>query len=126
MRQSTETVKRFLDAWGASKGYRNAIREFFTEDCVYENVGLSRTTGPSEAIDFLDGFAQQLGFASLMVDMRAITASGNVVMTERVDHLFDGTGRRLATLRVMGVFELRGDRICGWRDYFDPAALNPS
>jgi len=123
--KSVDVVNRFFEAWGPAKGYKTAIPEFFTPDCVYENVGLSLTTGPAEALAFLDGFAQQLGFSSLTVDMRCIVADGDLVLTERVDHLFDGSGRRLASLRVSGTFELKGGRISAWRDYFDSAALNP-
>jgi limonene-1,2-epoxide hydrolase len=123
--KSIDVVNRFFDAWGPANGYKTAIQEYLTADCVYENVGLSLTTGPAEALGFLDAFAQQLGFASLTVDMRAIVADGDLVLTERVDHLFDGTGRRLASLRVSGTFELKGGRISAWRDYFDSAALKP-
>lgn len=126
MSANTDIVIRFLDAWEPNGGYTTAIREFFTPDCAYENVGVSNTVGPAEALAFLDGFAQQLGFASMKHEMHGIVGSGNVVMTERTDHLFDKAGRRFATLRVMGVFEIKDGRICVWRDYFDSKALAPS
>lgn len=126
MSTNTDIVTRFLDAWGANGGYKAAVQEFFTPDCVYENVGVSNTTGPGEALAFLDGFAQQLGFASMKYEMHGIAGTGNVVMTERTDHLFDSAGRRFATLRLMGVFEIKGGRISVWRDYFDSKALAPS
>ena len=118
-----DVVNRFFAAWGPSQGYKAALNEYFTADCVYENVGLSITTGPAEAIGFLDSFAQQMGFSSLTVDMLSIVDSGDLVLTERVDHLFDKAGRRLVSLRVMGVFEIVHGRIKAWRDYFDSAAL---
>ena len=65
-----DTVKRFLDGWEAPLGYRAAINEFFTKDCVYENVGLLTTTGPVESIAFLDQFEKQMGFAVLRIDLR--------------------------------------------------------
>ncbi len=124
--KSIDVVNRFFDAWRPVNGYKTVIPEYFTSDCVYENVGLSLTTGPAEAVAFLDAFGQQLGFASLTVDMRAIAADGDLVLTERVDHLFDATGRLLVSLRVSGTFELKDGRIRAWRDYFDSAALKPA
>ena len=39
---------------------------------------------------------------------------------ERVDHfLFDG---KTIDARVVGTFEVTGDKITAWRDYFDTAA----
>ena len=124
--KAIDVVSNFLKAWEPQNGYKAAINEYFTPDCVYENVGLSLTTGPAEAIGFLDAFAQQLGFASLTVQMRCIVANADLVLTERVDDLYDGSGRRIASLRVMGTFEIKGGRISAWRDYFDSAALNPA
>ena len=126
MSTNTEIVTRFLNAWEPNGGYTAAVKDFFAPDCVYEKVGLSNTTVPDEALAFLAGFAQQLGFASMKYEMHGIVGGGNVVMTERTDHLFDSAGRRFATLRVMGVFEIKGGRIAVWRDYFDSKALAPA
>jgi limonene-1,2-epoxide hydrolase len=49
--------------------------------------------------------------------VRHIAASGDVVLTERVD-VFVSPGKRIE-LPVMGTFELRDGRIAAWRDYFD-------
>ncbi|RIK28224.1 MAG: hypothetical protein DCC55_38880 [Chloroflexi bacterium] len=51
--------------------------------------------------------------------MLNIAAAGNVVFTERVDRI-DAVGRHV-DLPVAGVFELDGERIRAWRDYFDLA-----
>lgn len=125
MSAAIDTVNQFLKALESVNGYKPAINQFFTPDCVYENVGMSHSTGPAEGIAVLDGFAQGMGFASVIVEMREIIASGNVVMTERTDHLYDAAGRRLVSLRVMGVFEVRGKQIASWRDYFDSAPFAP-
>lgn len=125
MSAAIDTVNRFIKAWEPDHGYRAAMTEFFTPDCVYENVGMTYSTGAAESIAVIDAMSKQTGFASLMVEMREIIASGNVVMTERTDHLYDASGRRLVSLRVMGVFEIRGGKIAGWRDYFDTAAFAP-
>ena len=123
MKAALETVNRFLKAWEPVNGYRAAITEYFSADCVYENVGVSNTTGPAEALAFLDGFAQATGFSSLVVETRSELVNGNLVLNERVDHLYNSAGQRVAVLRVMGAFEVRSGRITAWRDYFDSKAL---
>jgi limonene-1,2-epoxide hydrolase len=42
---------------------------------------------------------------------------GNVVLTERADH-FVYEGKSIHP-RAMGAFEVDGDKITAWRDYFD-------
>jgi len=123
MSAALDTVNRFIKAFEPADGYRAALQEFFSPDCVYENVGLSNTVGPAEAIAFFDGFKQASGFSSLVVETRDEVANGPIVMNERVDHLFTASGQRILSLRVMGVFEVRNGKIVAWRDYFDTKAL---
>jgi limonene-1,2-epoxide hydrolase len=122
---STETVLAFLKAWEPANGWKKAIRDYFTADCVYENVGLTNTTGIDASIAVLEAMAKQLPFVSLKVDMLGIAANGGTVMTERVDHLVAADGKTLASIRLMGVFDVQGGKIKGWRDYFDSRAVMP-
>ena len=48
-------------------------------------------------------------------------STGNKVLTERIDHLRNADGDAVMSLAVMGIFEVQGDKITGWRDYFDTA-----
>lgn len=123
MSAALDVVNQFLKAFEAVDGYRAAVQAYFSADCEYENVGLSNTTGPAEAIAFFDGFKQATGFSSLIVETRDEVANNHTVMNERVDHLYNASGQRVLTLRVMGVFEVRGGKIIAWRDYFDSKAL---
>jgi limonene-1,2-epoxide hydrolase len=119
-----ETIQRFCTAWEAPHSWKQALRDYFTADCRYENVGMSLTHGPAEAAAFFEGFAAQTGFASLGIDVLAISAHGNTVLTERVDHLRRADGSLIISLRLMGVFEVTPEgRISAWRDYFDTAAF---
>jgi limonene-1,2-epoxide hydrolase len=58
-------------------------------------------------------------FDSIDWEMPNIAASGNTVLTERVDR-FTIEGRAI-TLPVMGTFEIENGLIRAWRDYFDLA-----
>lgn len=120
-----EIVTRFLDRWNTDiDGMRAALRETMASDAVWDNVGLCVTHGPDEAMSILDGFVSQTGFTRMDVDMVNIGANGNVVFTERVDRLIDGSGKEIMALRVNGVFELDADgKITAWRDYFDTKAM---
>ncbi|MGQ0619636.1 MAG: limonene-1,2-epoxide hydrolase family protein [Panacagrimonas sp.] len=119
MRSATQIVTDFLKAWEPAFGYRTALDEYFTADCVYENVALTHSTGPAAAKALMENFNAQMGFARLSLEMVNIVVAGNIVLTERIDHLCDVDGKRLVTLRLMGVFEIRDGRIAAWRDYFD-------
>jgi limonene-1,2-epoxide hydrolase len=123
MSSAIDLVTRFLEAWAPAYGFRTAMPEFLSADVAYENVGISNTQGLPAALEVMEGFVTTMGFASMSFQMRAISASGNLVLTERVDDLFDAQGRRLASLRVMGAFEVQGKKIVAWRDYFDSRAL---
>lgn len=120
-----QEVIRFLDRWNLGLDeIRAALRDTIRPDGVWDNVGLSVTTGPEEAMPIIDAFVAQTGFARMGVDMLNITADGNRVYTERVDRFFDGSGKEINALRVLGVFELDDDgKIAQWRDYFDSKSM---
>ena len=50
-----------------------------------------------------------------------MAASGDVVCTERVDHILRATDPRAGSFPVVGVTEFRDGKISSWREYFDSA-----
>lgn len=100
-----------------------AMREDFTDRTVWENVGLSLTTGADEAIALMRQFREQLGMDRLEIDVLAAVSLGNSVLTERVDHLLRADGSIIASIRLMGTLEVDDGKIVAWRDYFDTAGF---
>lgn len=123
MSTPTDTVKSFLSMWETPGGIDKALQEYFTPATVYENVGLSTTTGADEAKAVFSGFSASLGMATMWVENLHVAASGDVVLTERIDHVRDAAGKTLMSIRVMGTFEVKDGKIMAWRDYFDTAGL---
>ena len=116
-----ETVLEFLAMWSEPGGFAESIRKYFTDATVYENVGMSKTTGIAESVEFAQGFEGQTQGGVLKVENLAVVTEGNLVLTERIDRMIDGAGKEQIAFRVMGIFEVEGDKITGWRDYFDTA-----
>ena len=118
-----DIVRQFLTMLEQPGGFADAVRAYFTPETRYLNVGMSDTTGIEEALAFIKGFGASTGSTSLKVDMLAFAESGNSVLTERVDHLLGSDGKPVMSLAVMGIFEVEGDKLTGWRDYFDTAGI---
>jgi len=115
-------VEDFLASWMPDRhSIHAAIRRHFTDATVYENVGLSVTTGPEEAITLMERFRKAKGMEAIRIEVLGIAASGGTVLTERVDHLIDAEGNDYHAGRCMGVFEVTDGKITAWRDYFDTA-----
>ena len=113
-----ETVTAFSAAFPTDNG-KAAIRRWFTPRTVWVNEGVSTTTGIEEAIAFLDRPSRSPDIAAVHFDMLAIAADGHRVLTERLDHFVRADWSEVAALKVMGIFEVDGDCIVAWRDYFD-------
>ncbi|MDG4877199.1 limonene-1,2-epoxide hydrolase family protein [Mesorhizobium sp. WSM4935] len=109
-----ETVRAFSAAFSENHA-EDAIRRWFTPNTVWINEGLSMTTGIEEAINR----PRSPDIAAVHFDMLAIAADGNRVLTERLDRFVRADGSEVAALKVMGIFEVEGDCIVAWRDYFD-------
>lgn len=115
-------VLTFFEEWKPTLADMLASMEKrFTDQTVWENVGISRTTGFAEAKAFMDSFAELKPIESGEVTVHHAAASGNIVMTERTDDFFDKEGEIIVSIKLMGVFEMDGPKIIAWRDYFDTA-----
>ncbi len=118
-----ETVATFLSLWESPGGLARAIHDYFTADAVWENVGLTKTAGPDEAMTAFASFGLPPDEIIMRVDTLAIAAVGDKVLTERIDHIVEAGGVSLAAFAVMGIFEVADGKIAAWRDYFDTAGL---
>ena len=88
---------------------------YIADDCVYQNMPFPPVRGPAGVRDALAGFFQLTG--PVRIETLRQVAVGNRVMNERLDH-FDPPSGRAFGLPVAGAFEVHGDKITGWRDYF--------
>lgn len=118
-----EIVSKFCAAFPEDGG-RAAIRRWFSPDTVWDNVGITSTTGIEEAIGFIDGLEKSMGIATVRIEMLAIAATGNRVLTERLDIFERADGSEIGRTTLMGIYELDGDHIAAWRDYAHPNALS--
>lgn len=124
-RTPSQIVTAFLDAWAGSKAsLQQAFEDYLADDVDYENVDLTHTRTREDAKQLIDNFME--GLDHITIDMPAIAEIGNKVLTERVDYLRRADGSLLVAIRVMGIFELEGERIVRWRDYFDGRPFAPS
>ncbi len=113
MADPLDLVKEFCAAWEALD--IDKIMSFFAEDAVYHNIPIDPLTGHEAIRGLIESFTA--GTDRVVFEVRHAVADGNVVMTERVDHFYSPSGH--IALPVMGTFELAGDKIAAWRDYFD-------
>jgi limonene-1,2-epoxide hydrolase len=124
MSNAETEVLAFFKEWEPSlQAMLDAMNTRFTDETVWENVGMSRTVGAAEAVGFMEKFADQTAIATGDVEVHHVSSAGNVVLTERTDNFYAADGTKLIAIRLMGVFEMNGPKIVAWRDYFDTASL---
>ncbi|MFA7554345.1 MAG: limonene-1,2-epoxide hydrolase family protein [Spongiibacteraceae bacterium] len=122
----TRIVTNFFDCWaqGREKIFQS-MHDYLAPSAVWENVGLSRTVGPEEAEAAFQAFEPMQNCQRIDVEYIAIAEQGEMVLTERIDHLIDAEGNAFASIRVAGILKVEQGKITEWRDYFDatPFAL---
>lgn len=114
MSDSQAIVQAFCDAM--VRRDVEALRPFLCDDAVYQNVGMEATIGIEAIIANLAGQFQMFPDSYEYV-MKNIAASGDAVLTERVDLIRTPTG--IQGIPVMGTFVLRDGKIRRWHDYWD-------
>jgi limonene-1,2-epoxide hydrolase len=110
-----DLVRRFCAAWATFDIPK--IMDFFADDAVYHNMPIQPIQGKEAIKGMIEQFVAPFERADW--EIRHITASGDVVLTERIDRFI---GDKTVELPVMGIFEIREGKIAAWRDYFDLAA----
>jgi limonene-1,2-epoxide hydrolase len=111
-------VTKFCAAW--SRMDADELASYFTDDGVYHNIPMEAANGRDAVHALLVGMKSMIG--AIRFEVHHQVAQGNVVMNERTDHIEMG-GKTIA-LPVVGVFEIEGDKIKAWRDYFDMAQFS--
>ena len=125
-RGPSDIVRSFIAAWNANDLER--IVSHLHPDVVYHNIPVAPIRGRTAVRTYLHSKG---GFDWVNWKLLAIAESGNKVLTERVDD-FGVSGANIS-LPVMGTFEIDGELIRAWRDYFDldsyrrqlPASMPP-
>ncbi|QBS40477.1 SgcJ/EcaC family oxidoreductase [Nocardia sp. CS682] len=113
-----ELVRDMCRSWSDPDPDR--IASFFAEDAVYHNIPMEPVVGRTAIREFIAGFLTT--FEAIDFDIHHQIASGNLVMNERTDTL--RSAGQAIPLPVTGVFEVAGEAIVAWRDYFDMGVIN--
>jgi len=114
MSANTDVVMAFIGAWNARDFEK--IMSFFDAQSFYHNLPMDPVTGTQAIRGVLEAFFNSASEIDWEVHGISETSDGTV-LTERSDKfLING---QWMTLPVMGAFELDGQIIRKWRDYFD-------
>jgi limonene-1,2-epoxide hydrolase len=113
----SDLVTAFVKEWDAPAPTAETIAAYFTDDALYHNIPMQPITGAVNIGKALGAMSGQMKSAGWQVLNQ--TATGDVVMNERVDRFT--MGEKTVAVRVAGVFEVKDGKIAAWRDYFDLA-----
>lgn len=107
-----EVVRAKLNAWATLDA--EMLLSYFTDDAVVvDPMGTYR--GVAEIRQTFENYVKRMDYANL--EVLNIAVNDNLVMVERIDRfIYDGKD---VSARCMGAFEVVGDKIAAWRDYFD-------
>jgi limonene-1,2-epoxide hydrolase len=90
---------------------------YFGSDAMYQNMPLPAAFGRDAVHATLEALFAVIRIEA--IETFHIASANGFVYTERVDVLTALPTGRSYPLPVLGVFQLRGDKIIAWRDYFD-------
>lgn len=94
----------------------DAVEALVTEDIEYDNVPIGKVFGADAVRGVLSAGVTEAASQVEWVVHRQVS-SGNTVMNERTDRFL--VDERWIEIPIAAVFEVRGDQVSLWRDYFD-------
>ena len=107
-----EIVRAELGAW--NRRDVDEIMSHFAADAVW--VPYRPVNGHEQIRRTVEEYLSHLSYVDF--EVLNLGVAGNVVLTERADHLV--MDEKPMETRIMSVFEVTGEKITVWRDYFDP------
>lgn len=110
-----EIVLEFLQALTTNDAEK--LGGYFAEETMYQNMPLPPAYGREAVVQTLAGLFTVMSIDA--VETFHLASSHGFVYSERVDVLRALPTGKSHTLPILGVFELRDEKIVGWRDYFD-------
>jgi limonene-1,2-epoxide hydrolase len=114
-----DVVRAFCDAM--SRRNAEILRPWLDDDVTYQNTGMPAKHGVEEVVaDLANQFAMFPDTYEYLTTN--IAASGDVVLTERIDVINSFQGKAHG-VPVMGTFVVREGKITRWTDYFDTGLL---
>lgn len=113
-------VRAMIAGWEALDA--QAVAACFAEDGVWHNMPYPPINGRAAITASISRFIDTATKVDFVVHHIAEIAPG-IVVTERND-IFSQKDGRMLDIPVMGIFEIVGDRIVAWRDYFDGGVMN--
>lgn len=120
--RGVELVREFFAATVATpEGSWNSFADYFDKTTVWENVGVAKTVGPQQAMEFARAFP--VNFDHMRIEDLVLSGAGDRVYAERTDHFCNKDGSVVLTVRALGVLEIKDGKIVHWRDYFDTAGF---
>jgi limonene-1,2-epoxide hydrolase len=114
----------FFASWGAS--FDSMCEGFGIEldpECDWDQRPMWRTHSRDSALSFLRLARRTLSLDTIDVDLLSVAVVGEVVHTQRIDHLRRRDGSLIVSAPVAGVLTYRGDRVVHWKEYFDPTVI---
>ncbi len=118
--QNEALVTAFLGAW--SRLDFPAAAEMVTDDFVYLPDPAAKPVHGRDAV--LSLWRSYLKFmTSYEFKPLHTISSDTVVVMERTEWI--GTRKGKTELPIMGIFEVRGGKLCAWRDYWDTRMAEP-
>ncbi len=121
-------VARLVEDWAlawSSSHAQEKLTSLFTDDCVYEDLAMGITVHGKAELTQLYTTARN-AFPDYKVEVRAQFVEGSRGGAEWVmsgTHTGDLPGlpatNKYASVRAASIFELRGDKVSRWSDYFD-------
>jgi len=119
-----QLVRDLFAAMGPTlEGFKDNFRRRLDENVTWESVGLPAHHGRQACIDYLDTLKATTGMEYCTIKILHIAVVGNVVLSERVDTMYDAAGTEIREFRLMGAIEISDGHIVRYTDYFDTAPL---
>ncbi|MEJ2410943.1 MAG: limonene-1,2-epoxide hydrolase family protein [Novosphingobium sp.] len=118
---SPETIVRQLFLGLENEGAIPTFEKWLHPEAIWQNTGFPDAVGKPAILDLARRFLEAVPAPFARIEILHISSDGDVVLTERVDHVLNDDKSLCHSSKIMGAFEVKDGLIKRWSDYFNPS-----
>jgi limonene-1,2-epoxide hydrolase len=100
-------------------GFEPAFERYMHPDALWQNTGFPDARGRTAYMALLRQYGEFSQMPYGRAELISIAVNGKVVLTERIDHLYNKDRTRTHSAAIMGAFVVENGLIRRYSDYFD-------
>jgi limonene-1,2-epoxide hydrolase len=119
--EAPEAIVRAFFLGLENEGALPTLERWLHPEAIWQNTGFPDAAGKEQIVHLAKRFLEANPAPLARIEILQLAGEGEVVLTERIDHVLNDDRSLSHSCKIMGAFEVRDGLVSRWSDYFNPS-----